>query len=205
MLRSHSDVCPYCHRAQERWQRCLDCSLDKNKVLDGIIIWFGYDERVKKLILQLKYYHKSDIARFFAEQLAWLVRSHQLMQHWNRRNTILSSVASTQWRRLWLKWYNQSQLLAEWLSAELGRDYIALVDKVKKTKRQAALSREQRLVNLQGAFAWKENMALDPRIEHIVLVDDVTTTASTLNEVALAIKQRYPQVAVWAVVVARHG
>lgn len=179
--------------------------MDKNKVLDGIIIWFGYDERVKKLILQLKYYHKSDIARFFAEQLAWLIRSHQLMQHWNRHNTILSSVPSTKRRRLWVKGYNQSERLAQELSVELGRDYDALVEKVKSTKRQAALSREQRLVNLQWAFACTLNVALDPRIEHIVLVDDVTTTASTLNEVTFAIKQAYPQVAVWAVVVARHG
>lgn len=204
-LRSHADACPYCHRPQECWQRCLDCGLDKSNVVDGIIIWFGYDELVKKLILQLKYYHKADIAHFFAQQLAWMIRSHQLMQEWNSNNTIISFVPSRRRRRLWIKWYNQSQLLAEELAQQLGWSCLGLVEKIKKTKRQASLSRADRLINLAWAFAYKHDVLIGKNIQHVILVDDVTTTASTLTEVAMAIKKHYPELCVWAVVVARHG
>jgi len=88
-------------------------------------------------------------------------------------------------------------LLARNLASELAWDCIPLLKKVRHTKKQTSLSKAQRLSNLDGAFQWQESANLHTGIRHILLVDDVTTTGSTLHEVAKAIKARYPSLVVW--------
>ena len=50
------------------------------------------------------------------------------------------------------------------------------------TRRQNELSREERLVNLNGAFRVKDGT--DICGSNILLIDDVMTTGATLNECA---------------------
>ncbi|MBF0538392.1 MAG: ComF family protein [Nitrospirae bacterium] len=87
-------------------------------------------------------------------------------------------------KRLIERGFNQTILLARRLSGEFG---IALADdvvlKVRDTGHQVHLSREERLVALQGAF----EVAGDVRGKRILLVDDVLTTGATTNECTKAL------------------
>ena len=71
-----------------------------------------------------------------------------------------------------------------------------------KTKSQASLNREWRLKNLKNAFCFKDANVLE-NVQTIILVDDVTTTWSTLNEVAKFIKSKYPKISIRWVVLCR--
>lgn len=80
--------------------------------------------------------------------------------------------------------YNQSALLAQALSERVqGRCQKNAVRRVRYTRPQVGLSAQDRQNNLQGAFE------ADPTLvagQHILLLDDVYTTGSTLREVAQA-------------------
>ena len=57
-----------------------------------------------------------------------------------------------------------------------------LLQNIKETKIQAKLSRDERLINLKGSFDADNSPA------HVVLIDDVMTTGSTVNECARMLK-----------------
>jgi ComF family protein len=101
-------------------------------------------------------------------------------------------------RRLIHRGFNQVAVMARKLSAQTGipADCTSL-QKVVETPRQAELPREDRLRNLQGAFTVTR---LD-RIagKRVLLMDDVSTTGATINEVSRTIRQaRAASVAVLA-------
>lgn len=83
--------------------------------------------------------------------------------------------------------YNQSELLAAGLSAHWGIPvWSKCIERVRRTESQTRLSPGDRRLNVSGAFrASPEGFSL--RGKHLILVDDVVTTGSTLNECATAL------------------
>jgi predicted amidophosphoribosyltransferase len=70
---------------------------------------------------------------------------------------------------------------------------IAIAKKKKFTKTQASLDRNNRLHNLKNVFSMTQNLQLQGN-ETILIVDDITTTGSTINELAKLIKHYYPNI-----------
>ena len=66
--------------------------------------------------------------------------------------------------------------------------------KSKNTSSQASLDRKKRLTNLHGSF--KLASPLTNSIKTVIVIDDITTTGSTLQEIAQCIKNSYPHVRV---------
>ncbi len=79
--------------------------------------------------------------------------------------------------------FNQSELIAKALAVQTGCHYEQLLTKTKHTKSQTALSGNERRSQLTGAFSCKENLTG----QHVILVDDVYTTGSTLAECTRAL------------------
>ena len=79
--------------------------------------------------------------------------------------------------------YNQSELLARFLGAHWAIPVQQAVIRQRATETQTRLTPSDRLRNVAGAFATvlaREELAG----RHVVLVDDVVTTAATLNACA---------------------
>ncbi len=87
-------------------------------------------------------------------------------------------------------------LLAEAVAEQLGFPCVMLANKIKHTTAQVKLDKTQRANNLLGAFRATQDKQVHT-IEHIIIVDDVTTTGSTLNVLAGEIKKTYPDAKVW--------
>jgi len=76
--------------------------------------------------------------------------------------------------------YNQSELLAREVAARLGIPVLTrALKRVRNTRSQTGLKREERLLNVQGAFRVKDKPAVSGKA--VLLVDDVTTTGATLE------------------------
>lgn len=83
--------------------------------------------------------------------------------------------------------FDQARYLAQSLSKQLGvRCRTDLLEKVRKTLPQHRQNRENRAKNIKGAFAACKKQELQGVC--ILLVDDVSTSFSTLNECAMALK-----------------
>ncbi len=83
--------------------------------------------------------------------------------------------------------YNQAVLLAELLARGAGVPVVMALQRVRYTPSQTRLDREGRIENLRNAFALRQNAPVKSR--HLLLVDDVLTTGSTVNECARILKQ----------------
>ena len=81
--------------------------------------------------------------------------------------------------------YNQSALLGDDLAGRwripVWRDVLA---RSRSTRSQTELTAEQRAANVAGSFQLSEQERDIIRGHHLILVDDVVTTAATLNECA---------------------
>ena len=77
--------------------------------------------------------------------------------------------------------YNQAELIASRLGRPLASD---LLRRRKNTASQTGLSRNQRKLNLAGAFEVRRKIS-----GGIIVVDDVYTTGSTMNEIAKTLKR----------------
>lgn len=78
--------------------------------------------------------------------------------------------------------FNQATELGELLSARSGIPLLEALRRTRYTTTQTQLDREKRMENLRGAFRLRQHAEVTGR--HLLLIDDVYTTGSTVEECA---------------------
>lgn len=78
--------------------------------------------------------------------------------------------------------FNQAQELAEWVTRLRGVPTVGALRRRRYTVTQTRFDRKRRMQNLRDAFEVSQNARVTDR--HILLVDDILTTGSTLDECA---------------------
>lgn len=84
--------------------------------------------------------------------------------------------------------YNQSQLLAKRIADKMNIPCVELLKKVRNTGVQHKKTEKQRKADIFGAFDVKDEYKDKLESKVILLVDDVKTTGSTLNECSKMLK-----------------
>jgi competence protein ComFC len=162
-------------------QSCKDSLkfLNQNEMQDGIISAFPYaNPLVQKMIVEFKYNGLRNLAKPIAELINKSLRLNS-----DLNNTWILTYIPMHWRKEKKRGFNQAKLIAQELSKLTSLPYEDSLEKLKATKPQKDLSREQRQLNLLKAFhAYPE--ALNKKV---ILVDDVCTTGSTLLEAKRAL------------------
>jgi ComF family protein len=82
--------------------------------------------------------------------------------------------------------FNQAEVLARSLSKRTGRPVLSALKRIRYTTTQTKLDREERMENLRNAFRVRHANAVQSR--HLILVDDVFTTGSTVEECARVLR-----------------
>jgi competence protein ComFC len=180
--------------------KCQKC---QNKKLSGLYSALPYKEKqlTRKLIYQFKYQpYLKDLSKTLASILIehFLISGKNTDEIW--AEGALVPIPSDR-KKLKIRGYNQAEELAKKLSKILQIPVIAdnLV-KIKSTKSQMELSKEERGRNLEGAFIIKKPAELAGK--KIFLVDDVYTTGSTMEECAKILRNTGVK-QVWGIVLAR--
>jgi ComF family protein len=145
-----------------------------------------FDDPLKQLIHRMKYNRRWNLAGFLAERLVEEERVRELM-----KNTETLVPVPLHWRRQISRGYNQADELAAALARRCKLKLIHAVKRVRPTETQTSIhSRTLREENVRGAFALRKWKSLAGK--RIVLIDDVMTTAATLQTVGRALKPAKP-------------
>lgn len=138
---------------------------------------------LREAVLHLKYRGTRRVVRALGELMAGVARREQVF---TRADVIIPVPLSP--RRLARRGFNQAELLA----LELGRIMDLPVDarsvvKIRETRPQTGLSRREREQNLCDAFSvlFPEKI----RDKNVLLVDDVLTTGSTVENISIRLRQ----------------
>ncbi len=167
---------------------CGEC-LKSRPHFSRVITYGIYEDMLKEAIRLYKY----TFIRRLAKPLSSLLLSLQIPEA-----DAIVPVPLTK-KRLIERGFNQSLLIARHLSENLNIPLAAtLLEKTRETEHQSLLSRSRRLKSLKGAFRIRERIK-DCRV---IIVDDVLTTGTTLNECAKILIKGGAQ-DVFAVIVAR--
>jgi ComF family protein len=192
----YTSTCPGCGKISGNSKYCQSCRTHIKPSVSSIIVACSYQSPVvKEIIHSFKYLGMTE----FSEYCADLV-SQRLSKIKMPKNLVIVPVPLHRYRCR-QRGFNQAELIARSLSEKLkvsGGDALA---RIKKTKNQVGLFRDQRLINLTGAFSCVDQELILGK--NILLVDDVVTTGSTLNECAKVLKQAGAK-SVIGVVVARN-
>ncbi|MEA2088625.1 MAG: ComF family protein [Patescibacteria group bacterium] len=185
--------CPFCHKFSFLGLTCEKCK--KEKCLDGIFCHSSYKNLiVKKIIHHYKYNYLLDLKFILADMIANVLSNIKKGQEIGAISKILTEKTlffpvPLHKMRIRYRGFNQSELLLE----ELAKQKIILpqaislkLQRICYTTPQVKLKAKERIKNLKKAFAYK-GKSLKNR--NIILIDDVATTCSTLNECAQILKQ----------------
>jgi ComF family protein len=87
--------------------------------------------------------------------------------------------------------FNQAEEISRVLSLHTGLPMLRALKRIRSTEHQTVLTRSQRLENLRGAFVVTKagHRHIENTTAGAVLVDDVLTTGSTVNECAKVLRR----------------
>ncbi len=178
----HKQICIVCRKTSLYGQTHEYCQ--NATALSNIIIATEYKDTVKKALVRVKYGLKYDILKeliektLVSQKIGTFLHSQQIelctevpMHHFKQNQ----------------RGFNQALLITKWVEKNYTISYQSILQKTHQTNAQMSLKRNERLFNLSNAFQIKNNA--DIANKNILLIDDVTTTGTTLEEAATTLKK----------------
>jgi competence protein ComFC len=151
---------------------------------------------VRFIVLQFKYNRQLHLRHPIAEWLREAMNDARLRQ----RHFHLVIPVPLHRARLRERGFNQAEILAKILAQKINVPLSRALERVRYTTTQTAFDRVERMENLRGAFRLRKKIGV--RGLHVLLVDDILTTGSTLSECARVLREAGTQ-SVYAVTAAR--
>ena len=161
---------------------CPSCKSRINKAKnEGSILSYGfYGGILKSLILKFKYESNYNVGYLLANFLIEIIKESEI-----DIDIICYIPMSRKAERK--RGFNQCKLIANEIGYNLNIPVSNCIKKVKHTKEQKKLTKEERIKNLIGAFEVKSNE--DIKNKRVLLIDDVMTTGATIGECTKILKK----------------
>ena len=156
-----------------------ECPVSKRKrpFLDSWLALWHYEENVRRSLIRYKFYGKRHLAQGYGRLLAM-----KILQEHDGDVDLITWVPVSKWRKF-RRGYDQVELLAKAVGAELGMEPVRCLQKIRHTPPQSRISGQaQRRANVLGAYR-----AVEPQRfagKRILILDDIITTGSTVGECA---------------------
>ena len=191
--------CPRCHKVSTCSSYCQECKITSK--MNGIIVASSYENKLlQKIIRNFKYKYIKDLMYPLGNILC------QRLEVWNKENfdNYLMIPIPLHKKKQKIRGFNQAELLARAINIKLGIQIEEnIIKRIKHTPAQAKLSPLKRRKNIKNAFKITSNKTKDYfHNKKLLLVDDVCTTSSTLEECAKETSKLCPK-EIWSLVLAR--
>ena len=180
---------PFCAKCSEPFSGAItqtfSCANCEHRTLhfDSAVAAYRSRGLVRKLVHDFKYGHQRHLRHPLAEWLGEAVNDSRLR---GRRFDLIVPVPLHPARER-ERGFNQATLLAELLARQVAVPLRPVLERIRYTTTQTAYDRAERMENLHDAFRLRKNMNV--RELHVLLIDDVLTTGSTLSECARVLKE----------------
>lgn len=172
LKRIEGDICKYCGKSVDI------CSCGKKRhFYKYICAPFYYEGAASRAIWNFKFRNMTKLSKPLAEDMKKCFDAHYSGYDFDLCTFVPSSKESLKERG-----YNQAELLAKDFSEIAGLKCEELLVKNFSTEAQHTLTGAERSGNLAGAIDLKGGVDLE--YKRILLIDDIKTTGSTLNECA---------------------
>ena len=161
---------------------CPSCKSRINKAKnEGSILSYGfYGGILKSLILKFKYESNYNVGYLLANFLIEIIRESEIDID---IICYIPMIRKDERKR----GFNQCKLIANEIGYNLNIPVSNCIKKVKHTKEQKKLTKEERIKNLIGAFEVTSNE--DIKNKRVLLIDDVMTTGATIDECTKILKK----------------
>lgn len=150
-------------------------------MIDAVVAPFFYEPPIRDAILRFKFHGMQGYAGQFAKWMAVWVRDHL-----EGKYDLITWVPCSR-RRRWTRGFDQAELLARALAAELNGETVCTLRKIRHNPKQSRTANAaRRRANVLGVYE-----AVNPSLwvgKRILLVDDVVTTGATASECAKVLR-----------------
>ena len=165
------------------------------------LFFYRADSDYSHISRQLKYHSNIPAGKFFGQQLgARLARAEHLAD--------VDAVIPIplHWTRKWSRGYNQAEVIAREVATALGVDLRTdILERSRRTRTQTKLSIEGKAANVKGAFrvrpdivqssgsgTKKADASAISDLKHLLIIDDIFTTGSTVLACYSALRDTFP-------------
>ena len=184
----YEGICPKCSIKLKKLAENSICHQDlENMYFDELIYIFKYEGLIRKIILDYKFHQKSYI---YVCLVNFILKNKKIFQKLQTYDIIIPVPISK--KRMKERGYNQSLLIAKKISKDVK---ISLqtncLMKIKHITEQSKLNKEQRKQNIQNVYELKNGEILNNK--RILLIDDIYTTGSTVNECCKMLQKAMPK------------
>lgn len=161
---------------------CMNCR--RKTLIYAFFSPFSYsNQTIKNLIHKLKYNRNQKISKILGGELNFYFSK---IAYKISENLVIVPIPmhKDKYRK---RGFNQSELIADCLSKNLGITSLSVLKKIKSTPDQTELNGAERRKNIKGSFIViaEENI----KNKDVLIVDDVKTTGSTIEEAAITLKK----------------
>lgn len=178
-------LCEPCKKNLPLYPRGFKKSIQMPYV-DGTFAAFYYKNGVETAIHNMKFKNHPKLAQTMGRLLC-----EELLKQESLPNFDYIVPVPMHQKKKRQRGYNQAELVAKEVGRILGKEVRTdILMKTQYTKPQVLLKREERLRNLESAFTVNDNTTIkNTQNKHILLVDDVLTTGTTINTCARILKE----------------
>ena len=176
------------------------------------LFFYRAESGYSQITRQLKYHGDIPAGRLFGQMLGKKIAS---AEHFADVDAVIP--VPLHWTRKWSRGYNQAEIIAREVASILGAELRTdILQRSRRTRTQTKLSIEGKAANVHGAFVVQENIfdcfknknsgrssshnKLNKKadcsdltnLKHLLLIDDVFTTGSTLHACYQALRSIFP-------------
>ena len=179
-------ICNNCYENIKKIKKCVINEYNNRNFSKHLYI-FIYEGIIRNKIIEYKFEDKGYLYKMFAK----IILSDKKTCNFIKKYDVIIPVPISKKRKK-KRGYNQSELVANELAQKLNQDiWTDIIIKKKDNKPQSELNKLERIKNVEDIY--EINKPIEVKNKKVLLLDDIYTTGSTVNEIARKLKQNQTQ------------